>query len=233
MVASSRSSRRRPTSPVRLAGRPEVDRQRPPTALSVGAGVGPRRRSGGTSCATIRLPGAGPVTVDPLAVVSTLLSGPVYVHILRPRRTTSGPQCPETVRLLQCPETVRKSSGSRPVASAPELARGAGVAGLHARPYARPVNSPLIRGRQKAPLSGATPPHPMVPANLSPRSGAGGPSRPPTEKPSPPATRPSRRWGDACETGFSLLSLRERKGERCPLSGSPNVAVASAHPTPK
>ena len=50
----------RAPSPERLAGRPEVDRQRPPTALSVGAGVGRRCRSGGTSCATIRLPGKLP-----------------------------------------------------------------------------------------------------------------------------------------------------------------------------
>ena len=38
-----------------------------------------------------------------------------------------------------------------------ELAVGAGVARLHARPYDRPVNCALIKGRQKAPLSGEIP----------------------------------------------------------------------------
>ena len=50
----------RAPSPERLAGRLEVDRRRRPTALSVGAGVGRRRRSGATSCATIRSAGQLP-----------------------------------------------------------------------------------------------------------------------------------------------------------------------------
>ena len=38
------------------------------------------------------------MSVDPLAVVSTLLAGPVCVHFQRADWTTSGPQCPEIVR---------------------------------------------------------------------------------------------------------------------------------------
>jgi hypothetical protein len=60
----------RAPSPKRLASRPEVDRRRRPTDLARGAGVGPRRRSGATSCSTAKLSADQTSTEDSFQVRS-------------------------------------------------------------------------------------------------------------------------------------------------------------------